>query len=122
MKKNIKAENQAIVDYKTLLKEVTDEKIRDIIIEIMNDEKDHAHNLEIVTRYLKGDKNALQELTKSFFTIEGAGKEEAVFLKSIGANFYLNTNSWTAIVDMAAPEFRTLADLSKAGKARIREL
>ena len=62
---NIKQEEHAIRDYQEMLKVAGSDRIRSAIQEILDDEKDHKHNLECIKRYLAGDKAALKDIKKA---------------------------------------------------------
>ena len=59
IEQNLRSEETAIQDYQKLIVNITDNKILPIIEEILNDEKDHHHNLAQVLLYVEGDKTAL---------------------------------------------------------------
>jgi len=61
LKQNLHSEDDAIQDYRKLIINLTDPKIRPVIEEILKDEENHHHNLEQVLLYVEGDKEALSE-------------------------------------------------------------
>lgn len=65
---NVEDEEQAIESYKKFLQVCNDSFLTPIIQEILDDEKDHLHNLQLVKEYLKGNinrQNVEENLTKS---------------------------------------------------------
>lgn len=60
------------------------------------------------------------KLHKSY-TIHGAGKGDAVLLKSLGASYDLDSNAWMIDLDLHSPQFKGLADFARKANVTIKE-
>lgn len=58
---NLTDEDEAVQAYAEIISLLEDGKIKDIILEIMEDELDHYHNLSQVLRFIEGDTTAIDE-------------------------------------------------------------
>jgi hypothetical protein len=61
------------------------------------------------------------EVWKSF-AVFGAGKPEALILKSMNATFNLENRAWAVTVDFASEDFRKLAELTKSANITLKEI